>query len=149
MFKPKLLIETIKLSGCSDKDCVNRIGRFRFEARQALSGFAANGLLLFRMMGGLLLRRKKWGTAMKPARLSNPARSDRRHRLRIGRAATAALVVALLAGCEQNTFVPPPPPKVDVAAPVQRTITRYLEATGNTAPIKTVDLVARVVWRQR
>jgi len=54
MFKPKLLIETIKLSGCSDKDCVNRIGRFRFEARQALSGFAANGLLLFRMMGGLL-----------------------------------------------------------------------------------------------
>ena len=144
MFKPKLLIETIKLSGCSDKDCVNRIGRFRFEARQALSGFAANGLLLFRMMGGLLLRRKKWGTAMKPARLSNPARSDRRHRLRIGRAATAALVVALLAGCEQNTFVPPPPPKVDVAAPVQRTITRYLEATGNTAPIKTVDLVARV-----
>src|SRR5205814_443145 len=90
------------------------------------------------------LRRKKWGTAMKPARLSNLARSERRHRLQIGRAATAALVVALLAGCEQNTFVPPPPPNVDVAAPVQRTITRYLEATGNTAPIKTVDLVARV-----
>ena len=33
-------------------------------------------------------------------------------------------------------FVPPPPPKVEVAAPVQRTVTRYLEATGNTAPIK-------------
>jgi RND family efflux transporter MFP subunit len=64
--------------------------------------------------------------------------------LRICRAATAALVLTLLAGCEQNTFVPPPPPKVDVAQPVQRTITRYLEATGNTAPIKTVDLVARV-----
>ena len=28
--------------------------------------------------------------------------------------------------------------------PVQRSITRYLEATGNTAPIKNVDLVARV-----
>ena len=28
--------------------------------------------------------------------------------------------------------------------PVQRSITRYLEATGNTAPIQTVDLVARV-----
>lgn len=28
--------------------------------------------------------------------------------------------------------------------PVQRPITRYLEATGNTAPIKNVDLVARV-----
>jgi RND family efflux transporter MFP subunit len=40
--------------------------------------------------------------------------------------------------------VPPPPPKVDVGIPVARTITRYLEATGNTAPIKTVDLVARV-----
>jgi RND family efflux transporter MFP subunit len=40
--------------------------------------------------------------------------------------------------------VPPPPPKVEVALPVQRAITRYLEATGNTAPIKNVDLVARV-----
>jgi len=28
--------------------------------------------------------------------------------------------------------------------PVQRSVTRYLEATGNTAPIKMVDLVARV-----
>ena len=27
---------------------------------------------------------------------------------------------------------------------MQRAVTRYLEATGNTAPIKTVDLVARV-----
>ena len=38
----------------------------------------------------------------------------------------------------------PPPAAVDVALPVQRSITRYLEATGNTAPIKSVDLVARV-----
>jgi RND family efflux transporter MFP subunit len=49
-----------------------------------------------------------------------------------------------LSACEQNSFVPPPPPKVEVAVPVQRAITRYLEATGNTAPIKNVDLVARV-----
>jgi RND family efflux transporter MFP subunit len=49
-----------------------------------------------------------------------------------------------LSACEQNSFVAPPPPKVDVAVPLQRDITRYLEATGNTAPIKTVDLVARV-----
>jgi RND family efflux transporter MFP subunit len=49
-----------------------------------------------------------------------------------------------LSACEQNSFVPPPPPKVDVGVPVQRNVTRYLEATGNTAPIKTVDLVARV-----
>ncbi|MFK4509788.1 RND family efflux transporter MFP subunit [Bradyrhizobium daqingense] len=58
--------------------------------------------------------------------------------------ATAAAVIAL-AGCEdKNTFVAPPPPKVDVATPVQRAVTRYIEATGNTAPIKSVDLVARV-----
>jgi RND family efflux transporter MFP subunit len=50
----------------------------------------------------------------------------------------------MLSACEQNTFVPPPPPKVEVATPAQKSITRYLDATGNTAPIKTVDLVARV-----
>jgi RND family efflux transporter MFP subunit len=49
-----------------------------------------------------------------------------------------------LSACEQNSFVPPPPPKVEVGLPVQRPITRYLEATGNAAPIKNVDLVARV-----
>jgi RND family efflux transporter MFP subunit len=49
-----------------------------------------------------------------------------------------------LSACEQNSFVAPPPPKVEVAVPLQRPITRYLEATGNTAPIKNVDLVARV-----
>jgi RND family efflux transporter MFP subunit len=81
---------------------------------------------------------------MEPARLSCPPRAEVGRNPRIGRAATAALALLLLAGCEQNTFVPPPPPKVDVALPVQRAITRYLEATGNTAPIKTVDLVARV-----
>jgi len=74
----------------------------------------------------------------------------RPHRLRLidgrrfGRAAAASFALIALAGCEQNTFVPPPPPKVDVALPVQRAITRYFEATGNTAPIKSVDLVARV-----
>jgi len=61
-----------------------------------------------------------------------------------GRAAAAALTLILLAGCEQNTFQQPPPAKVDVALPVQRAITRFLDATGNTAPIKSVDLVARV-----
>ena len=85
-----------------------------------------------------------WGTAMKQT-LPHP--SDRRigrHVIPTGRAAAAILAVALLAGCEQNSFVPPPPPKAEIAVPVQRAITRYLEATGNTAPIKTVDLVARV-----
>nr|WP_225670749.1 efflux RND transporter periplasmic adaptor subunit [Bradyrhizobium hereditatis] len=52
--------------------------------------------------------------------------------------------MGILSACEKNTFVPPPPPKVEVAAPVQRPFTRYLEATGNTAAFKNVDLVARV-----
>ena len=80
---------------------------------------------------------------MKP-QLTQP--SDRRddRRLPLALAAAAILVAPLLAGCEQNSFVPPPPPKVDIAAPVQRPVTRYLEASGNTVAIKTVDLVARV-----
>lgn len=60
---------------------------------------------------------------------------------RIGFALIASMA---LSACEQNSFVPPPPPKIEVAVPAQRPITRYLEATGNTAPIKNVDLVARV-----
>src|ERR1700691_1418037 len=56
------------------------------------------------------------------------------------------VIPALLAlsACEQNSFVPPPPPKIDVGLPVQQVVTRYLDATGNTAPIQSVDLVARV-----
>ncbi|MES2027869.1 MAG: efflux RND transporter periplasmic adaptor subunit [Pseudomonadota bacterium] len=60
------------------------------------------------------------------------------------RAAGIVLTSLFLSACEQNTFVPPPPPKVEVAVPVQRGITRFFEATGNTAPVKNVDLVARV-----
>ena len=81
---------------------------------------------------------------MKPARPSFPKSIDRRHFGHRGRAAAAILALVALAGCEQNTFVAPPPPKVEVALPVQRPITRYLETTGSTAPIKSVDLVARV-----
>ena len=54
----------------------------------------------------------------------------------VSRLAIAALALPLLAGCEQNTYVAPPPPKVEVANPLQHAITRYLEATGNTAAIK-------------
>jgi RND family efflux transporter MFP subunit len=51
----------------------------------------------------------------------------------------------LLAACgEQNRYVAPPPPKVTVAHPLQQPVTNYLDVTGNTAPINTVDLVARV-----
>jgi RND family efflux transporter MFP subunit len=85
---------------------------------------------------------------MKPGHQPVSAKFDRRqrHAARNGfiRIATIGLSLLLLTGCEQNSFVPPPPPAVEVGVPVQRPITRYLEATGNTAPIKSVDLVARV-----
>lgn len=75
---------------------------------------------------------------------TNPARHTGQWR-HLGLTLTATAAVVALAGCEdKNTFVAPPPPKVDVATPVQRPVTRYVEATGNTAPIKSVDLVARV-----
>ena len=51
----------------------------------------------------------------------------------------------LLSACnKQNDYVPPPPPKVDVALPLKRTVTPYLEATGNTAAVNSTPLVARV-----
>jgi RND family efflux transporter MFP subunit len=68
-------------------------------------------------------------------------------RLRAGAALRAVLVASAaiaLTACEQNTFVPPPPPKVEVAVPAQKNITRFIDATGNTAAVKSVDLVARV-----
>jgi RND family efflux transporter MFP subunit len=58
-------------------------------------------------------------------------------------AALAAL--GLLAACGQNnTYQAPPPPKVTVAKPVEQKITRYFEATGNTAAVNSANLVARV-----
>jgi RND family efflux transporter MFP subunit len=51
----------------------------------------------------------------------------------------------LLASCGQdNRYVAPPPPRVTVAVPLQQSVTRYLEATGNTAAVNSADLVARV-----
>jgi multidrug efflux pump subunit AcrA (membrane-fusion protein) len=84
---------------------------------------------------------------MRQARALASAAINHFVRLRSESALRIALVTfasVALSACEQNSFVPPPPPKVEVALPVQRPITRFLEATGNTAPIKSVDLVARV-----
>jgi RND family efflux transporter MFP subunit len=58
------------------------------------------------------------------------------------------LLLAAAAGigaCGQNNqYAAPPPPKVTVAAPVEQDVTGYFEATGNTAAVNSVDLVARV-----
>ena len=49
-----------------------------------------------------------------------------------------------LAGCKEKPPPPAPPPAVTVVQPVQRTVTDYLELTGNAQAIQTVQLVARV-----
>ncbi|MDR6667639.1 efflux RND transporter periplasmic adaptor subunit [Rhizobium sp. 1399] len=53
---------------------------------------------------------------------------------------------AALTACDgsSNTYVPPPPPAVRVAQPVQEPITLYFDLTGNTAPLNSVDIEARV-----
>src|SRR5215475_505701 len=57
----------------------------------------------------------------------------------------AQVGILFLAACSQeNHYVAPPLPKVTVAAPVQRPVTRYLELTGNTAAVNSANLVARV-----
>jgi RND family efflux transporter MFP subunit len=78
-----------------------------------------------------------------PSRQS-PHRTTGYNGAAVWRGTFAVAAMGILSACEQNTFVPPPPAKVEVAVPVQRSFTRYLEATGNTAAIKNVDLVARV-----
>ncbi len=57
----------------------------------------------------------------------------------------AAALLVLFAGCEaRNEFVPPPPPKVTVARPVEREVRDYVEFTGTTRATATVELRARV-----
>jgi len=55
----------------------------------------------------------------------------------------ASLLV--LGGCgEDNTFVPPPPPKVTVAQPLTQEVTDFLEFTGTTEATAYVEVLARV-----
>jgi RND family efflux transporter MFP subunit len=60
----------------------------------------------------------------------------------------AVLLLAVgtgIAACGKgNEYAAPPPPKVTVAAPIAKDVTRYFESTGNAAAINSVDLVARV-----
>jgi len=67
------------------------------------------------------------------------------HRRRTLGTLTLVFALAALAGCEeQNTYVPPPPPKVTVAQPEKQTVTDYVDLTGTTAASNTVELRARV-----
>jgi len=64
------------------------------------------------------------------------------------RALAAMLSLAILAASaacgDRSTFVAPPPPKVTVSQPVKQPVTDYLEFTGNTQAINSVQLKARV-----
>ena len=66
-----------------------------------------------------------------------------RRRATAGLLSLAILVVSAACG-EKSTFAPPPPPKVTVSQPVKQPVTDYLEFTGNTQAINTVQLKARV-----
>jgi RND family efflux transporter MFP subunit len=54
------------------------------------------------------------------------------------------LLILSVACKEKTAYAPPPPPRVTVSQPVRRVVTDYLELTGNTQAINTVQLVARV-----
>jgi RND family efflux transporter MFP subunit len=73
---------------------------------------------------------------------------DHEKRKTLTNAATVTVSVVCLfclAGCKGNKpQAPPPPPKVSVTRPLQRQVTYYLELTGNTQAVNTVQLVARV-----
>jgi RND family efflux transporter MFP subunit len=49
-----------------------------------------------------------------------------------------------VAGCEETTFVAPPPPEVGVSSPLVRDVTRYAELSGRTEAVQVVEVRARV-----
>ena len=55
------------------------------------------------------------------------------------------LTLVVVSACkEKNAFVPPPPPEVTVETPSREAVTNYLQFTGNTQAVSTVQLPARV-----
>lgn len=57
----------------------------------------------------------------------------------------ASICGLAIVGCgKPNAYVEPPPPEVTVAVPLKRSVTEYLEFTGMTQPMETVELRARV-----
>jgi RND family efflux transporter MFP subunit len=55
------------------------------------------------------------------------------------------LSLGALAGCQRaNEYVPPPPATVTVAQPIRQDVVTYIEETGTTEAVETVNLRARV-----
>lgn len=69
-------------------------------------------------------------------------KSSLKHRLTL---LGGLLLATSLAGCgKSNTYKPPPPPPVTTSKPVLMPMTTYLNVTGSTVAINSVNLVARV-----
>jgi RND family efflux transporter MFP subunit len=78
-------------------------------------------------------------------RVKAPSSGPKQVRARRYLSALACIGLLALTACgERNSLVAPPPPKVSVELPTQQMVTPYLEATGNTASVNSVKLVARV-----
>jgi membrane fusion protein, multidrug efflux system len=71
------------------------------------------------------------------------ARHGARRVLPISLVLSVAIAISACDG-KKNAYVAPPPPKVQVALPLQQPVTRYFELTGNTAAINSVNIEARV-----
>jgi RND family efflux transporter MFP subunit len=70
--------------------------------------------------------------------------SYRRYRRALARAFLGAILLIGAACGRQESFTPPPPPQVTVQHPVQQPVIDYLDFTGNTQAVNTVQLRARV-----
>jgi len=78
----------------------------------------------------------------------NPVYGKKRPRRKALEAFAGCMICLVLvittAACRKQVQGPPPPPTVTVAQPVERRVTDYLELTGSTQAIRTVQLTARV-----
>lgn len=63
----------------------------------------------------------------------------------LGCSSTLALLILTLLGCNApNEYQAPPPPEVNVALPLVRDVTIYMEETGTTEAVERVEINARV-----
>lgn len=76
----------------------------------------------------------------------NDRPTRRRARVRKSlRLLASLLTLVVVSACkEKNAFVPPPPPEVTVETPSREAVTNYLQFTGNTQAVSTVQLPARI-----
>ena len=99
----------------------------------------------------LVRNMKSEETSMRGNRMESGRRPGTRERRFSDRAFKGVLLCVIssflitsIISCREKAPPPPPPPSVTVAQPVERRVTDYLELTGSTQAIRTVQLTARV-----